>query len=216
MLLDKIFTIDIGTSFTDIERLRHKFITQHKWNKRFYEASGMFVFVPHMGVDCLSPLFELIFSEVSKIDRDINLMSVQDMKEKKHLIHGRGDFSYVLVQNKDRTPFNWHNHFLYGLDELTTGSREWYPFKWATVYYMSMPEGSGGIRFRENDKEILIQPKEGQLIIFPASLYHTPDITTSDDWRISINTNLVDSNIIMKGNRAIRGDISDWDLREKI
>ena len=116
MLLDKIFTIDIGTSFTDIERLRHKFITPHKWTKRFYEASGMFVVVPHMGVDCLSPLFEIIFSEVSKIDRDINLMSVQDMKEKKHLIHGRGDFSYVLVQNKDRTPFNWHNHFLYGLD----------------------------------------------------------------------------------------------------
>ena len=213
-MLDQIYTLDIENPFSDIERLRHKFITQHKWNKRFYETSGMFTFVPHTGLDCFTPLYDTIFSEVRKIDREINLMSIQDMKERKDLLPNRGNFSYVLVQNKDRSPFNWHNHFLYGFDQLTQGSREWYPFKWATVYYMSMPEGSGGIRFRENDKEILIQPQEGQLIIFPSSLYHTPDITTSDDWRISINTNLVDTSIIMKGNQAIRGDISGWELGE--
>ena len=213
-LLDQIYTLDIGHSFFDIERLRHKFITQHKWNKRFYETSGMFTFVPHTGLDCFTPLYEIIFSEVRKIDQDINLMPIQYMKERKDLLPNRGNFSYVLVQNKDRSPFNWHNHFLYGFDQLTQGSREWYPFKWATVYYMSMPEGSGGIRFKENDKEILIQPKEGQLIIFPSSLYHTPDITTSDDWRISVNVNVIDQNIVMKGNQAILGDISEWGLEE--
>ena len=178
--------------------------------------TGSYTFVPHTGLDCFSSLYEIVFSEIRKIDRDMNLMSIQDMKDQKHLLPFWGDFTYVLVQNKDRNTFSWHNHFLYGFDQLTQGFKEWYPFKWATVYYMCMPEGSGGIRFKENDKEILIQPSEGQLIIFPASLYHTPDINHNEDWRISVNINLVDSDIIMKGNRAIRGDISDWDLREKI
>ena len=202
-----IHVIDIGEVLD--QELRHQFITQHKWNKRFYETSGKLSFVPHRGIDCFSSLFEIVYREIRKIDPDIDFMSIEEHKEQ------REEFAYVLVQNKDRNTFNWHNHFLFGFDQLTEGSRIWYPSKWTTVYYMCMPEGSGGIRFSD-DKEILMQPSEGQLLIFPSSLYHTPDITTSDDWRISINTNLVDSNIIMKGNRAIRGDISDWDLREKI
>ena len=79
-----------------------------------------------------------------------------------------------------------------------------------------MPEGSGGIRFQENDKEVVIQPSEGQLVIFPSSLYHTPDINHNEDWRISINVNVIDKNILMRGNRAILGDVRDWDFREKI
>ena len=196
MKLDQISVIDIGTSFLDKERLRHKFITQHKWNSRFEKSTGSYTFVPHTGLDCFSSLYEIVFSEVRKIDRDINLMSIQDMKELTH-------FTYVLVQNKNRNTIKWHNHFLYAYDELTQGHKEWYPFKWSTVYYMCMPEGSGGIRFRENDKEISLIPREGQLIIFPSSLDHTPDATTSDDWRISINVNVIDKNIMMRGNQVI-------------
>ena len=209
MNLDKISVIDIGTSFLDKEKLEHKFITQHKWNDRFYRANEWYVFVPHTGLDCFTSLYDIIFSEIRKIDSDINLMSIKGMKDI------GGPFSFVLVQNKDRNTFNWHNHFLFGFDQLTEGSRIWYPSKWTTVYYMCMPEGSGGIRFSD-DKEILMQPSEGQLLIFPSSLYHTPDITTSDDWRISININVIDKNILMRGRQAIRGDISGWDLREKI
>ena len=209
-LLDKIHCIDIGTSFLDKERLRHKFITQHKWNDRFYKANEWYVFVPHTGLDCFTPLYDIIFSEIGKIDREINLMPIQGMKDI------GGPFSFVLVQNKDRNTFNWHNHFLYQFDSLTQGAQEWHPFKWSTVYYMCMPEGSGGIRFKENDKEILVEPSEGQLVIFPSSLYHTPDINHNEDWRISINVNVIDKNILMRGNRAILGDVRDWDFREKI
>lgn len=203
-LLDKIHVIDVGNVLD--QELRHKFITQHKWNKRFYDASKRYVFVPHTGIDCFSPLFDIVYSEIRKIDSEIDFMSIEEQKEENL-------FAFVLVQNKDRNTFNWHNHFLYGYDHLTQGSREWYPSKWATVFYMCMPEGSGGIRFRENDKEILVEPKEGQLVIFPASLYHTPDLNHNEDWRISVNINLSDKNILMKGDRAIRGDISGWDMR---
>ena len=210
MNLDKIFTIDIGTSFLDKKKLEHKFITQHKWNDKFYKAKEWYVFVPHTGIDCFTPLYDIIFSEIRKIDREINLMSIQGMKDI------GGPFSFVLVQNKDRNTFNWHNHFLYQFNSLVQGAQEWHPFKWSTVYYMSMPKGSGGIRFKENDKEVVIQPSEGQLVIFPSSLYHTPDINHNEDWRISINVNVIDQNILMRGNRAIRGDVRDWDFREKI
>ena len=78
MNLDKISVIDIGTSFLDKEKLEHKFITQHKWNDRFYRANEWYVFVPHTGLDCFTSLYDIIFSEIRKIDSDINLMSMFD------------------------------------------------------------------------------------------------------------------------------------------
>jgi len=203
MNLDKIYVIDVGDVLD--KKLRHKFITQHKWQKKFYNASKRYVFVPNGGIECFSPLFNIIYPEIRKIDSKIDFMSIEEQKEENL-------FAFALVQNKDRNTFIWHNHFLYAYDELHHGSIVWHPHKWSTVYYWRMPEGSGGIRFRENGKEILVNPKEGQLVIFPASLYHTPDINQCEDWRISININIADRNVLMRGNQVIQGDMTDWNF----
>ena len=34
-------------------------------------------------------------------------------------------------------------------------------------------------------------PQQGELLIFPNDLYHKPDIATSDNWRYSINMELM-------------------------
>jgi uncharacterized protein (TIGR02466 family) len=72
-------------------------------------------------------------------------------------------------------------------------------------YYIKIPEGAGPIRFRDprpgvvlspfingginTCQDILIHPKEGQLVVFPNWLDHAVDVNEADDTRISIAMN---------------------------
>ena len=59
------------------------------------------------------------------------------------------------------------------------------------MYYFALPEGSGGIRFKNDTEQFEHTPKEGDLIFFPSDMLHTPLTNTCTDWRVSYNINLV-------------------------
>ena len=69
----------------------------------------------------------------------------------------------------------WHNH-------LATSTIN-------GVYYYQV-EGDG-ITFTHKGKEFHHVPQQGELLIFPNDLFHKPDIATSDNWRYSINMELM-------------------------
>ena len=77
--------------------------------------------------------------------------------------------------NKDWSGINWHNH-------LATSTIN-------GVYYYQV-EGDG-ITFTHKGKEFHYVPQQGELLIFPNDLFHKPDIATSDNWRYSINMELM-------------------------
>ena len=66
------------------------------------------------------------------------------------------------------------------------------PKEIVAVYYISTPEGSGNIEFRSKTEEKLysINPKAGQVIIFPGSLEHRVEENLSEELRISAGINL--------------------------
>jgi uncharacterized protein (TIGR02466 family) len=79
----------------------------------------------------------------------------------------------------------------------------------ACVYYVSVPEGSGDIVFCDpraghasnvlhheritgvNCVEVIVSPKQGELILFPGWLYHFVKQNDNDEERITIATNIV-------------------------
>ena len=76
--------------------------------------------------------------------------------------------------NVKESGINWHNHL--------------YTSTINGVYYYQVD--GDGITFQHNGKEFHYIPEQGELLIFPNHLYHKPDITTSDNWRYSINMEL--------------------------
>ena len=68
---------------------------------------------------------------------------------------------------------NWHNH-----EQSATIN---------SVIYLQVKDK--GIRFKHENKQIYIQPDNGDMLIFPSFLYHQPDVST-DDKRISLNLEL--------------------------
>lgn len=62
------------------------------------------------------------------------------------------------------------------------------------VYYFNMPSNCGGeLDFYNNNQEIIqtFVPEQSQLIIFPGSLYHKNRYCNSNDFRISINLEIL-------------------------
>jgi uncharacterized protein (TIGR02466 family) len=73
------------------------------------------------------------------------------------------------------------------------------------TYYIKVPEGSGAIRFRDprpgvvlspfidgginTCKDIVLNPKEGQLVVFPNWLDHAVDVNEGTEPRISVAMN---------------------------
>ena len=84
--------------------------------------------------------------------------------------------SWVYVSNAQRNQMTFHNHNHFEQDI-------------STVFYMKKP-ADGGIAFLDHE----YNPTEGELIIFPANAVHMPLATTSDEYRIAINVNLITSN----------------------
>ena len=84
--------------------------------------------------------------------------------------------AWVYVSNSKRNQMTYHNHNDVERDI-------------STVFYMKKP-ADGGISFVDYE----YNPVEGELIVFPANAVHMPLATTSDEYRIAINVNLITSN----------------------
>lgn len=61
---------------------------------------------------------------------------------------------------------------------------------YSAVYYVSVPDKSGTLIITENNKEIIIKPKEGMLVLFPPSLLHHVTKNESNDNRLSLGINI--------------------------
>lgn len=61
------------------------------------------------------------------------------------------------------------------------------------VYYLSVPEGSGAIDFWTNRDQHLHthDPQQGDFLVFPSTLRHSIQANTSQQYRISINVELL-------------------------
>ena len=86
-----------------------------------------------------------------------------------------------IVDKKSIEGIRFHNHLsMQGLK--TTG-------EWTWVYYVTMPdklEGDDGvIYFRDKelslDNQLSILPKQGELYIFPAGIWHLPKVSPKSD-----------------------------------
>lgn len=78
-----------------------------------------------------------------------------------------------IVGKEDKGGPVYHNHL--SMEDLNTVGQ------WSFVYYTSMPdilEGDDGVIYFKNDngEEYNILPKPGDLLIFPAELWHLPKV----------------------------------------
>ena len=71
---------------------------------------------------------------------------------------------------------NWHRHF---------------SNCYAAVLYINVPLNSGVIEFRQDEITKRITPKEGTLLVFPGTLEHRVLSNLSQEYRISLATNLI-------------------------
>ena len=60
----------------------------------------------------------------------------------------------------------------------------------AAVLYIKIPPQSGNIEFREQEEILSITPTVGTLFVFPGMLAHRVTVNNSQDFRISLATNL--------------------------
>ena len=71
---------------------------------------------------------------------------------------------------------NWHSHF-------TNCS--------AAVLYINVPVNSGDIEFKNEAESFILTPSNGLLLVFPGTLEHRVLPNLSQEYRISLATNLV-------------------------
>ena len=85
---------------------------------------------------------------------------------------------------------------------MSTNIHDHYPCDISTVFYVSVPEGSGNICFHPSYNKYslareMFQPHEGMFLIFPGTLQHSVTRNHSEQPRISLSFNfsIVDNNI---------------------
>ena len=64
----------------------------------------------------------------------------------------------------------------------------------STVFYIKKPKDSGDILFLIDGKKHIHRPVEGELLVFPATYYHSPLPSNTKDYRIAININVITHN----------------------
>jgi len=166
-LKDYIHIRHIGNVFEDKELLVSKLITQHKWSGKFYKAARGYAFnVSYNNTKLIEPLYQKVFEECERIYH--TTINKEDTKNN----------SYCLVQNESRNVHTWHQH---DQPDIFISS----------VYYLHLPKGSGGIKFKDDFEEIELTPREGDLFFFPSNMSHTPAHSTCTDYRISYNINFI-------------------------
>ena len=183
-LQDYIHISHIGDDFIkDKPLLISKLITQHKWSKKFYDKMESNVFgVAHNNLRYFDSIFEKTFAEYKRVFQDDT--EIDEVTTKKE--------SFCLIQNDECNAYAWHHH-----DAKSKG--EWYnnshSLLTSSVYYIRLPEGSGGIKFKDDFEEIELMPSEGDLIFFPDNMLHTPALSTCTEYRVSFNINIFPKNL---------------------
>ena len=84
---------------------------------------------------------------------------------------------WCSVSDKNFSSTNWHNH------EKTANLNG--------VIYLKVRNNEKGIDFLDNGKVINYIPVENELLIFPSTLWHHPNVSDSDEQRISLNLELL-------------------------
>ena len=140
----------------DIELLKKKYIEEHKKNLN-----------PEKG-------FNAVVDFDSEILEDL-IVEFTNLVNKKWGGIDVIKSSYIMVNNEDFCPINWHNH-------LTTSDI-------VGVYYFSVPKSmkGGNISFQTDDYDLSHRPKENSLLIFPDWMLHTTNYIQGKEHRISIN-----------------------------
>ncbi len=172
MTLKYVESIHIGTDWTDdYESICNKLVTKHKWSHKRYK-SGKYVFdIAPNNIRYFQPLFDRVYHEVK------GLYPRADIPEK------FASAIWAYVSNKDRSVTFLHNHM-----------KEKIQRDISTVYYLKKPEGSGDIMFLVDGEKVIHTPEEGDLLVFPATMYHAPMPTECDEYRIAININVITNN----------------------
>lgn len=169
---DNIISKHIGFDWADdVELLCKKLILQHKWSNKNYNR-GEYVFdIAPSNLGFFQPLFDIIKQEV------ITLYPKADIPDR---IFNK---SWAYVSNQDRTVSFMHNHMSEKIRKDIS-----------TVFYLKKPPHSGDIMFLLGDEEYIHTPVEGELLIFPATYYHSPLPSQTKEYRIAINVNVVTLN----------------------
>lgn len=85
---------------------------------------------------------------------------------------------WCYADNVNNSASKFHNH----IKSSTINS----------VYYLNVPdEDSGHIEFLIDDKLLAYQPKNFDLLIFPNYMIHRPTQNKKEEWRISINMEIM-------------------------
>ncbi len=167
---DSIHYTNIGTDWIDTDLYR-KLILQHKWSKRNY-AQGQYVFdIVPSNLKYFQPLFDIVVSEVRK------LYPAAIIPDK------FASSCWAYVSNEERSVSVLHNHISEKI------SRDL-----STVFYMKKPKDSGDILFLIDGEKHIHSPVEGELLVFPATYYHSPLPSKTKDYRIAININVITHN----------------------
>ncbi len=66
------------------------------------------------------------------------------------------------------------------------------------VYYLNVPDNKGAILFKVNDEWGSYQPSEKELLIFPSYLEHDTLKNDTEEWRISINMEILCNHIWLR------------------
>jgi hypothetical protein len=101
--------------------------------------------------------------------------------------------NWVYTNNRYNTLTHWHSHEI--INNLTNVKNEW-----TYVFYVQMPNNlvgnEGKLSFKIDDNEYDILPNEGDIIIFPATLLHKPEMSpNSTQERIVIGGNFMEIDI---------------------
>ena len=91
--------------------------------------------------------------------------------------------SWAYVSNEDRSVSFFHNHISEKVRKDIS-----------TVFYLKKPPNSGDIMFLLGEETHIHKPVEGELIIFPATYYHSPLPSKTKEYRIAINVNVMTLN----------------------
>ncbi len=183
-LQDYIHFSHIGDDFIkDKPLLISKLVTQHKWSQKIYDKKKSNVFsVAYNNLRYLDPIFEKTLTEYKKIFQDN--IEIDEEKTKRQ--------SFCLIQNDECNAYSWHHH-----EPKSKGA--WYDdsptLLISSVYYIRLPSGSGGIKFKDDSEEIEFMPSEGDLIFFPHTMLHTPALSTCREYRVSFNINIFPKNL---------------------
>ena len=169
---NSIHYTNIGTDWSeDVEGLCNKLILQHKWSKKNY-SQGQYVFdIAPNNIRYFQPLFDIVVSKVRE------LYPAAIIPEK------FASSCWAYVSNQERSVSVLHTH----ISEKVSKDL-------STVFYIKKPKDSGDILFLIDGKKHIHRPVEGELLVFPATYYHSPLPSNTKDYRIAININVITHN----------------------